>query len=1166
MNSSKECALFAPKYDCARSKATRKGARQETKQKYHDMKTTTIRAFLALCLTLTAGQAWSWDKGRGTINDPYLIESKADWDKCTFEEDGYWLLATDLVGENAITTGNKALNGTESKTYVLDGGFHTIELDIHDSNNEYLFYAVLYSAIKNLKFIGQISGSGEYQSIIGLAHNVTLERITNETTFEATGDCQYFGGLIGNLWHSHTQNTLNECSYTGKINTNGYNVTDAAGLIGNVGANTTNTISNCFIDCNGWDKFVNGYDIYNKWEPTSGPVTIENTYYIPRRDAQYQGATCVTAEQAASGEVCFALNGSETNTRWRQKLGKDAHPYMDINRPIVFKIKDGVYVNSPEGRGTSDDPYLICGDKDWLAFSYIQKNHWGISNHWKIENDITIKIDSLNPEMIVPTFKDGTLDGCGHTLTLDIDSLRQEETKGLFGTIEGSTIKDLNLTGHVYARGDGAGGLAKEAMGVTMQNVRSNVVVELREGHTGSTWGGFFGYIHKDSNKGYELTSFTHCSYTGRLLGDASFCGGFAGYAHQGVPVTIKHCFVDITGSTVGQSRDILRNNENFKHVVMENTYYVPNHAAEQPGATKASAEDFASGRVCYLLNDSLPHHYYSQEIGKDKYPQYRLGANTIWKQGDTYYNRSFVELEDGFNTTYDVSDETQIYSVHEFLPTMENFLYSNDYAFSYGLEKGLTDEGAEKSFFGRANKFTDLFEEFSHTPYEVYLDTKVCTRTSPCNAVAEAKRQVLPGGGEIESHPLYLCAHAKYYDLIVMERGKQLHHFIPARRGAVGGFYDAVADTFLTVDGKVFINEAMCQHPYTEVLRHDGLEETHCKVCDKLFDTKYYAVVRFDDNLKQRPSKNTDYNKVYGAMMDQTIEGADTLKTNLLRRPMHIFDSWNTKADGSGTAFKDNKEFTATEALHDSLKLYAQWTPAYCLQKGVLQGIPSSGVVKRLELVDNAEDGFAAAADFRADSLFYTMTPKVGHHWGTICLPFEIEAQEGLTLYTEGRVTNDTILVGNPAEIVPAGTPAIFHITDAKGATGEPITLKTSGKAVSENVKELVTADGLHLSGVLDYQNVKCDTAVNTYYGIMYDKFYRVNTTITLNPYRAYFYVPRTTDTYQAYKIMLRDDVTSIQALPEEKKGTEIYDLSGRRLAAPRKGVNIINGKKVIR
>ena len=61
------------------------------------------------------------------------------------------------------------------------------------------------------------------------------------------------------------------------------------------------------------------------------------------------------------------------------------------------------------------------------------------------------------------------------------------------------------------------------------------------------------------------------------------------------------------------------------------------------------------------------------------------------------------------------------------------------------------------------------------------------------------------------------------------------------------------------------------------------------------------------------------------GSMSSQTVtEGQSTkLKTNTFTKTGHTFTAWNTKADGTGTAYNDGADVT----LHGNTTLYAQWT-----------------------------------------------------------------------------------------------------------------------------------------------------------------------------------------------------------------------------------------------
>ena len=71
--------------------------------------------------------------------------------------------------------------------------------------------------------------------------------------------------------------------------------------------------------------------------------------------------------------------------------------------------------------------------------------------------------------------------------------------------------------------------------------------------------------------------------------------------------------------------------------------------------------------------------------------------------------------------------------------------------------------------------------------------------------------------------------------------------------------------------------------------------------------------------------SLSFDSNGGSGSMASQIVtEGqATTLKSNTFTKTGHTFTAWNTKADGTGTAYNDGADVT----LHGNTTLYAQWT-----------------------------------------------------------------------------------------------------------------------------------------------------------------------------------------------------------------------------------------------
>lgn len=71
------------------------------------------------------------------------------------------------------------------------------------------------------------------------------------------------------------------------------------------------------------------------------------------------------------------------------------------------------------------------------------------------------------------------------------------------------------------------------------------------------------------------------------------------------------------------------------------------------------------------------------------------------------------------------------------------------------------------------------------------------------------------------------------------------------------------------------------------------------------------------------------DANTGSGAMSAQTFESniAEALDANTFEKEGYTFAGWNTKADGSGTAYTDKQEVTFTpENDGDTVTLYAQW------------------------------------------------------------------------------------------------------------------------------------------------------------------------------------------------------------------------------------------------
>ena len=82
-------------------------------------------------------------------------------------------------------------------------------------------------------------------------------------------------------------------------------------------------------------------------------------------------------------------------------------------------------------------------------------------------------------------------------------------------------------------------------------------------------------------------------------------------------------------------------------------------------------------------------------------------------------------------------------------------------------------------------------------------------------------------------------------------------------------------------------------------------------------------------------------------------------------------------------------------------------------------------------------------------------------------------------------------------------------------------------------------------------------------------DKLYYPTKNMSVNSCRGYFIIPGAAANAQQFVMSFDDEeTTSIQTInvtPNSQQDAPVYNLNGQRLSAPQKGINIVNGKKVI-
>lgn len=181
----------------------------------------------------------------------------------------------------------------------------------------------------------------------------------------------------------------------------------------------------------------------------------------------------------------------------------------------------------------------------------------------------------------------------------------------------------------------------------------------------------------------------------------------------------------------------------------------------------------------------------------------------------------------------------------------------------------------------------------------------------------------------------------------------------------------------------------------------------------------------------------------------------------------------------------------------------------------------------------------------------------KSGRNYASYVTPQKLDfsAADGITAYiATGLNGGGNAVVLKSVDIVPAGEPIIVK-TDTKGATvNVPVTTADASDVSGNN---LVAGDGTTAWN---------GTAGYTYYYLASDQFHEA-TGGTLQSGKAYLKVANGGAARQLSIVFGDDETTGIADVRGKKEDVNgnFFDLSGRKVAQPTKGLYIVNGKKVI-
>ena len=220
------------------------------------------------------------------------------------------------------------------------------------------------------------------------------------------------------------------------------------------------------------------------------------------------------------------------------------------------------------------------------------------------------------------------------------------------------------------------------------------------------------------------------------------------------------------------------------------------------------------------------------------------------------------------------------------------------------------------------------------------------------------------------------------------------------------------------------------------------------------------------------------------------------------------------------------------------------------------------------LALDDNKD--FVAYEPFAAKAASYSRT--INTTWATLCLPFEVSLDgKNFRAFELGSVNNDEVVLKELNTIIPAGTPVFIKMTN--GAT--ELNFSEANKNIAKDVQTSATADGNYqLLGLYTQKEFSKDADNNCYIvkgnKLMNPAKLLANTKVdkvVSKPFRAYMVEKSSAPGAGAkmFSIGISDsttDIDSLNTIANDK--AEYFDLQGKRLYEPQKGINIVkrNGK----
>ena len=401
---------------------------------------------------------------------------------------------------------------------------------------------------------------------------------------------------------------------------------------------TTMQVDNCYIEGNlfnfadGSNIIVNNSLIHNNWYQDYSAATSFNNCIIYKNISNGSSATkCIFNQSSVSGSTdnCWmGLNNGDiyvaegedgTYSESKSFAVKDTYVGTD-DTPVG--LQGGIGWNKtptipsyliPDDLSQDDEGYYLLSTKiNWIQFAEIVNG--GTTN---ANARMTADIDLGDDQTVIGsttvsttahslgsgTHYQGIFDGQGHTLTVAYNATGSNSASP-FSSIEGATIKNLHIDGTMVSPLACGAGVASATGG--NGNVIQNVWVSTTITANGQSWNCSAGIVGCVKNGSVSIID---CLFTGSVTSSQSHNGCFVGYIDSG-SATVTNCLS--TGSFTYGGCDWQGSHTNC---------YVKQFPASIPAAMQVTDGQLSDGTTAYKLQNNREDLVWGQRIGIDAEP-----------------------------------------------------------------------------------------------------------------------------------------------------------------------------------------------------------------------------------------------------------------------------------------------------------------------------------------------------------------------------------------------------------------------------------------------------------------------------------------------------------------------------------------------------------------